>query len=309
MKYDDLLKHQHSCNDVTGKQDSYGGLTIEYGDTNVRADWVSKPPKVVDYVADPAPEGDTRYRSGILEAMAGAKGLTATVRRLLQIRSKDRYQYGKKTGKLHGASLHRLGIKDGGQASSRVFRQKRVNDCLDVSFTVLGDSSGSMGTSKYVAMAASMMMLNKAVQPLGVDYELMSFTDIAVSRINIFKKFNQKVSEHRLLDSVIDAGQHKHNNADGEAILYAYSRLIQQKTARKVLIVLSDGQPASRRGDCKYHTQEVIKQVEKEGKVEIYAVGIMHDGVADLYKDYQVIQSASELEGALLNLIQQRIIK
>ena len=128
-----------------------------------------------------------------------------------------------------------------------------------------------------------MLLLNRAVQPLGVDYELMSFTDVAVSRINIFKKFGQKVSEHRLMDSLIDAGQFKHNNADGEAILYAYSRLIQQKTARKVLIVLSDGQPASRRGDCKYHTQEVIKQVEKEGKVEIYGVGIMHNGVENFY--------------------------
>lgn len=309
VNYDDLLKHKHEGNNVTGKQDSYGNLTVKYGALDRRAHWVSKEPEVKDYVANPAPEGNNRYRSGILEAMAGAKGLTATVRRLLQIRSRDRYQYGQKKGKLHGASLHRLGIKNGGAASTRVFKTKRINECLDVSFTVLGDSSGSMGSSKYIAMGASMMMLNKAVQPLGVDYELMSFTDMSTTIINLFKQFNQKVSDHRLLDSIIEAGLRKNNNADGEAIMWAYSRLLQQKTARKVLVVLSDGQPQSRRGDCSYHTKQVIEQIEKQGKVEIYGVGIESDSVKNFYKDYQVIHRAEDLEGALLNLIQNRIIK
>ena len=91
--------------------------------------------------------------------------------------------------------------------------------------------------------------------------------------------------------------------------MWAYSRLLQQKTARKVLVVLSDGQPQSRRGDCSYHTKQVIEQIEKQGKVEIYGVGIESDSVKNFYKDYQVIHRAEDLEGALLNLIQNRIIK
>ena len=310
VNYDDLLKHKHEKGDVTDKSDTYGNLTIKYSEKSGNETWISKEPRVRDYVADPAPENNDRYRSGILAAVSGAKGLTATVRRLLQIRSRDRYQYGQKKGKLHGASLHRLGIKNGGAAATRVFKTKRINECLDVSFTVLGDSSGSMGTTKYVAMAASMMLLNRAVQPLGVDYELLSFTDMQTSLINIFKQFHQKVSDRRLLASLIDAGVRKHNNADGEAIMWAYSRLLQQKTARKVLVVLSDGQPASSRvGDCAYHTKTVIQSIEKAGDVEIYGVGIQNDSVKTLYKDYQVIKEASELERALLNLIQTRIIK
>jgi len=53
----------------------------------------------------------------------------------------------------------------------------------------------------------------------------------------------------------------------------------------------------------------VIKQREKEGNVEIYGVGIESESVKRYYKDWEVINHANELERALLNLIQNRIIK
>ncbi len=308
IDYTDLIKHIHDGEETTGS-DTYRNLTIKYNQDDPRANWTSKDPQVTDLTKEKFDGTDSRYRVGILEAITCGRGLSATVRRLLQIRSRDRYQYGKKSGRLHGASLHRLGIKDGGRASTRVFKQKRVNECLDVSFTVLGDSSGSMGTSKYTSMAASMLLLDEAVRPLGIKYELMTFTDTSTTLIKLLKTFDSSVSQKDLLNSLIEAGRRKANNADGEAIMWAYSRLLQQKTARKVLIVLSDGQPASNRGDCKYHLEQVVKSIEKQGKVEIYAIGIETDTVELFYSNYQVIQDSSELESALLHLISTRIIR
>ncbi len=307
VKYSDLIKHQHTdADEVSGER--YGNLHIEY-DVSPEEKWVSVEPHIHDYTKNPPSPVSDSMRDDILEACRGGQGLSQTVRRLLQIRSRDRWQYGKKSGRLHGASLHRLTIKDGGGASQRVFRQKKINPCLDVSFTVLGDGSGSMGRTKYTSMAASMMLLQEAVKPLGVPYELMSFTDLRRGRINIFKTFRGKVSGDRLLDSILDAGKVRNNNADGEAILFAYSRLIEQRTARRVLLVLSDGSPASRRPGADYHAKEVIKHIEREGKIEIYGVGIEDDNVKRLYKDWQVIKSSTELEKCLLDLIKNRIIK
>ena len=304
VKYSDLLKHDHS-------DDSNGGhapLSIEYDESDSRYEFISQPVKVVDYS-----KGESRGRVGsygrdISNTVGNSGSLSATVRRILQIRSKDRYQYGKKSGKLHGSSLHRLGIKDGGGVSSRVFKQKKVNNCLDVSFTVLGDASGSMWGSKYTNMGASMVMLHDAIAPLGIPFELMAFTDTGVTEMSLFKTFTSKTNTAKLIDDLADCGERLENNADGEAILWAYHRLAAQKTKRKVLVVLSDGSPASHRSGTDTHTKMVVENIQKQGEVEIYGIGIEDDNVSRIYKDWKVINSSDELESALLNVISTKIL-
>ena len=85
--------------------------------------------------------------------------------------------------------------------------------------------------------------------------------------------------------------------AVGEAILWSVDRLHKRKNKRKVLIVLSDGQPASNRGDCYQFTKDVIDQVHKDGRIEIYGIGIIDDTVKQLYPHWSVIRHEDELEG------------
>jgi cobaltochelatase CobT len=102
-------------------------------------------------------------------------------------------------------------------------------------------------------------------------------------------------------------------NADGESILIQSSELMKQKQARKIMIVLSDGAPSapdakdSHRG-CDTYTRDVIQQIERDGLIEIYAIGIADRSVSEFYSNYDVINDASELESKLLNVLKNKFI-
>jgi cobaltochelatase CobT len=97
-------------------------------------------------------------------------------------------------------------------------------------------------------------------------------------------------------------------NADGDSILFAYNRLKGRKEKKKLLIVLSDGQPAAHRGRGIYgFTHKVVKQIEKEGVVDIYGIGIESSAVENFYTQHTVINDSSELEKALLTVLKNKL--
>jgi len=86
--------------------------------------------------------------------------------------------------------------------------------------------------------------------------------------------------------------------------MFAYNRRRGRKNKRKILIVLSDGQPATHRaGDIYGYTREVIKAIENKKDVEIYGIGIQTNSVQHLYKKCKVIDDAGQLESAVVDLV------
>jgi cobalamin biosynthesis protein CobT len=98
------------------------------------------------------------------------------------------------------------------------------------------------------------------------------------------------------------------SNSDGESLVYAYERLTKQKSKRKILLVISDGQPSCVGVDSMGHTRMVAKQIEKDGLVELRAIGLVDDTVESIYSRSAVIYKCDELEGAVLNVIKDHII-
>lgn len=308
IDYSDILKDNHAEREVGSTQSK---LTIQYGDDTSGSFASSPDVKLVDYSKGeiPASTCDNSWVTKHID-MGGGKGLVNTVRRLLQIRSKAKNVYGQKSGKVNGRSLYRLGMKDATGFNERVFKRRTNSDVLDVAVTVLGDHSGSMGGDPYSHMASACIMLNEALSTIGVPMELLGFTEAwSETTIIKYKSFASRTNTQRLVDGYMSAADLMGSNADGEAIMYAYSSLIKQKAKRKIMIVLSDGQPASMRGDADAHTRHVVKTIEKQGHVEIYGIGIMDDNVERIYKAHKVIHKASDLESALLTVIKTKIIK
>jgi cobalamin biosynthesis protein CobT len=98
------------------------------------------------------------------------------------------------------------------------------------------------------------------------------------------------------------------SNGDGEAILWAFDRIIQRKEKRKLIVVFSDGSPAyGQRGDDMYYAKKVVHDIEKDSPVDIVGIGIMDRNVELIYKEHQVIKKAHELEGVLLALIENKL--
>lgn len=311
IKYSDLLKHSH---DEESGGASYTPLKIEYDVSDRDHKFAADTVRITDYTKGTHEAGSNDFYAqshadGLTEIKGLGKGLSGTIRRLLQIRSKSKRQHGKKRGKINGKALYRMSIPNSGSYGEKVFSQKIDSNMLDTSVTVLGDMSGSMGGDKYVYMAHSCIMLNEAISPLRIPLEILGFTENGnKSDMFIYKTFNGKTNAEWLSNDFVRGSERMGNNADGEAIQFAFHRLSAQTTKRKILIVLSDGQPASARRGAHAHTEDVIKYIEESSDVEIYGIGIQDDEVTRLYKEHSVIKRPQELEAALLAVIQSKII-
>lgn len=258
------------------------------------------------------------YTTEAIREAAQGESLSRQVARLLQIHTRDRYKFGKKKGKMHNKNLYRATMADAAGFNQKIFKKRESNDALDVAITVLGDCSGSMGGgNKFENMGKSMVLLGKVLGDLGVNHELLGFTDTGNMLMYIYKPFGvRKVAPLKIAERVARSAGCMSNNADGDSILWSANRLEVQRDKRKILIVLSDGSPAGGyrtkgggRGDEYTFTKKVIKDIESNPHMEIYGIGIEDDNVKRLYQENQVINHSEELEGALLKLIQRKIIQ
>jgi cobaltochelatase CobT len=238
------------------------------------------------------------------------QAFAARVRTRLQIRSKDRFEYGTRTGKISAANLYRGALDKCPGLNERVFKRRIVNDTLDTCVTWLIDSSGSMGGSKYTNAAAATALVNEAIgNVLGVPLEILGFTDFAQDDICTFvhrSHATPRLSQEELLRRLDVAGQYLSNNADGDSIWWAFDRIRQRREKRKLMIVASDGSPASSREGIVPWTKEVVSTIEKSG-IQIVGIGLQDNNVSRFYKEHYVIKNASELDVALLTLIDKKL--
>ena len=98
-------------------------------------------------------------------------------------------------------------------------------------------------------------------------------------------------------------------NIDGEALLFARARLMQQSEKRKILMVISDGTPvddstaSANDGDIlAKHLWHVINKIEKQTQIEIVGVGIGHT-TEEFYRNSITIRSLEELGDVMIEKI------
>lgn len=248
------------------------------------------------------------------------------VRMLLQIRARSKTRYGQKRGKLQTSAVTRV-LSDDPELARRVFKRKIVADTLDTAVCLLVDQSGSMCSpeghyARFTHAAVAATMMSEVIgNVLHIPTEVLSFTDSGKLEsgdgfsqrpyIYIHRKYEEKlVPIERMQRSFAHAsGDSMGNNADGDHIIWAHHRLMQQKAKRKVLIVFSDGQPAGGyRGNTAAHTRATVNEIQDRSPVHIIGIGIGSEaGVERLYKDHRVLKSIEhgELERQLLSVIEQ----
>ncbi|MCG8609854.1 MAG: hypothetical protein MI864_04890 [Pseudomonadales bacterium] len=95
-------------------------------------------------------------------------------------------------------------------------------------------------------------------------------------------------------------------NIDGEALWWAYQRILRNPTERRILIVISDGRPMDKATQqangahfLEAHLREMITLVEQDPRVELLAIGIGHD-VGRYYAKSTRIANAQLLGETLL---------
>jgi cobaltochelatase CobT len=95
-------------------------------------------------------------------------------------------------------------------------------------------------------------------------------------------------------------------NIDGEALMWAYNRLIARPEQRRILMVISDGAPVDdatlsvNPGNyLERHLRDVIQFIETRTPIEVTAIGIGHD-VTRYYQRAVTINDAEELGGTMM---------
>jgi cobalamin biosynthesis protein CobT len=241
---------------------------------------------------------------------SNSKPLANQLRMRLQTRSRDRYEYGLKRGKLHTGSLHKL-LSGDTDASTRVFRKRIVSDTLDTAVTLLVDCSGSMSGNKFEMACSGAGAMAEALKPLNIAFNVLGFTNVEGNdepMIWVFNDFGERVSTPELVSRFKTASGCLWENTDGDALAYAAYVLSLRREKRKVLLVLSDGSPAGRdsHGDITAYTARVVKDIEASG-VDVYGIGILDDNVRHFYKKHEVVNNVDNLSSTILSVLDRSI--
>ena len=249
--------------------------------------------------------GYNKYMSTNTEARQFANN----VRRYIQAKQRSKVRRGQETGLLDKGALVRLGMPpiDGGEWNRKIFYDMTKRKSMDTAIFVLTDWSGSMlGRKMQYAADASQRLVHTFERVLKMPVALAAFTNRRTKcDIGYIKPFATRgMTEDTIARSFKIFENWSCGNNDADAVHWAYKQLLKRKESRKILIVLSDGAPsgsyAGHAADC---LRTVTKFVEKQGKAELYGVGICDEDVKEYYTNYRVVWDPSDINKTLFELL------
>ena len=229
------------------------------------------------------------------------------------------------------------GLLDAGRLSRVVvnpmqalsYKREQEMEFRDTVVTLLIDNSGSMRGRPITVAAMCGDILARTLERCAVKVEVLGFTTRAwkggqsrekwvqdgkprnPGRLNDLRHIIYKAADspwrraRKNLGLMLREGLLK-ENIDGEALLFAYRRLLSRPEHRRILMVISDGAPVDdstlsvNPGNyLEKHLREVIREIESRDQVELIAIGIGHD-VTRYYRRAVTIVDAEELGGTMM---------
>ena len=209
------------------------------------------------------------------------------------------------------------------------YKRERETDFRDTVVTLLIDNSGSMRGRPITVAAMCGDILARTLERCAVKVEVLGFTTRAwkgghsrerwvaegkprnPGRLNDLRHIIYKSADapwrraRKNLGLMLREGLLK-ENIDGEALLWAYRRLMARPEHRRILMVISDGAPVDdstlsvNPGNyLEKHLREVIREIEGRDLIELIAIGIGHD-VTRYYRRAVTIVDAEELGGTVM---------
>ncbi|MBA4353590.1 MAG: cobaltochelatase subunit CobT [Novosphingobium sp.] len=272
----------------------------------------------------------TRLRAYLDMQLKGLQGvvtrLANRLQRRLMAQQNRSWDFDQEEGLLDAARLARVVISPGHSLSYKIERDVEFKDTI---VTLLIDNSGSMRGRPISIAAISADILARTLERCGVKTEVLGFTTRAwkggqsreawlsggkpatPGRLNdlrhiVYKKADEPWRRARKnLGLMMREGLLK-ENIDGEALLWAHSRLLARPEDRRILMVISDGAPVddstlsvNNAGYLEQHLRKVIDWIEKQSPVQLVAIGIGHD-VTRYYRRAVTIMDAEQLGGTII---------
>lgn len=225
-----------------------------------------------------------------------------------RIMLQDDYEKQHRSGKIDMNEVRKQVSQCGMIFKPNIF--ERLNDFSrggEWAISVLIDCSGSMESGVKMAEAKqALATLAYALDGLpNVHYEMRGFTESSGNTIDlVIKKFSERKLNIRYLDYLrADKG-----NADGINLRAAYHRIKKFRNMRKIIVVISDGQPA-------YHFEgkdgvsdmiELVRKIQDHHGIKIIGIGIEGaelESLRKMYPTHYKFEKTKDLNKHLTSLI------
>ena len=252
--------------------------------------------------------------------------LANKLQRQLLAKQNRAWEFDLEEGLLDSSKLPRI-IMD--PYNSLSFKKEKDLDFKDTVVTLLIDNSGSMRGRPITIAAICADILSRTLERCAVKVEILGFTTKnwkggksrefwnkngkpkTPGRLNDLRHIIYKSADTHWrqcknnLGLMLKEGLLK-ENIDGEAISWAYNRLIKRREERKILMVISDGAPVDdstlsvNSGDfLEKHLKKMVGFIEDKTEIEILAIGIGHD-VSRYYNRAIKITDVNELGDVMI---------
>ena len=253
--------------------------------------------------------------------------LANRLQRKLLAKQNRSWDFDLEEGSLDTSKLTRIIIDP---LNSLSFKKEKDIKFKDTLVTILIDNSGSMRGKPISVAAICADILARTLERCSVKVEILGFTTkhwkggqsrekwmnnqkpLFPGRLNDLRHIVYKSADTPWRQSknniglMLKEGLLK-ENIDGEALKWAYNKILKRKEERKILMVISDGAPvddstlSTNPSDfLENNLKQVVKWIEKNSSVELLAIGIGHD-VTRYYDKAIKIADVQDLGDAMIN--------
>ena len=214
--------------------------------------------------------------------------------------------------------------------NSLSFKKEKDIEFKDTLVTILIDNSGSMRGKPISVAAICADILSRTLERCMVKVEILGFTTKHWKGGSSREKWmkNEKPNlpgrlndlRHIIYKSADTPWRQAKNNMglmlkegllkeniDGEALKWAFSKMIKRKEDRKILMVISDGAPvddstlSTNTSDyLETNLKNTVKWIESKSDIELLAIGIGHD-VTRYYNRAVKITDVQDLGDVMIN--------
>ncbi len=178
---------------------------------------------------------------------------------------------------------------------NRIFRGKIEGVTLSTAVMLVQDVSGSMDGNPIKIASQALYATALALEGIeGVEVAAMAFP--GNGKVLGFGESPRRNAERFQLDSWGGTPM-------AEGVLVATQALLDQRLNRRIMIVLTDGEP-----DRREQTLAAIASAEQEG-IEVFGVGILTASVGHLFRRSTVITTLDELPDRLVSMVRDEIVQ
>jgi len=282
-----------------------------------------------DTITDLTGQGESSAWQRLRAAARAETGaLKARLERALRADEWTHWRREQERGEIDRSALAKLVTAPGYRTP---FKVKRARKGRDTAITLLLDLSGSMAGDKIAlarlcaaALADALVQLDFACEVLGYSSiesadmrALFTARSAAGGDLRSYNRLVERLDLHiyKRFDSPDLSGiaqiECGHENPDGECLAWAAARLAEHPAQRRVLMVLSDGYPATGDGNpaiLRTDLQARVEAIAKSG-IELIGIGILDDAVDTFYPDAVVVRTLSELPATALSVLSKTLLK